>query len=218
MQGPVAPCRLSEGAYRPSTVAVTIREVFCDLGLKAILQALSVIRQVTAASQTHPLYQSDEHIPAPTLTPHQPQMLRNTHVLDSPFQLKRLDSHIDSFLAHCTIRSPLAPRNRQQPAFADVDHMIPHQAFCTRRTRISHKRSQAAPRTQDVSPSHLDIRTQISPHLLEDPADIFFLRSWLTGYCGRRVSRSSDGVSLPWEEEDDAAIGSSGVQETHCAW
>jgi hypothetical protein len=166
---------------------------------------------------TYPLDESDEHIPAPAIAAHKPQGFRHTPVSDPPTQSEHINSHINSLLRHRSVSRPFASSDRQQPAGTDMQHMISDQSLRARSTWVPHQWPQATPGTQHITSADLNIRGQVPPHLLEDPADLLLGGTRFAFYGGRRVGGAGDGVALPGEEEDDAAVRGRRVEQTHFA-
>ena len=170
------------------------------------------------AKLAYPLDQANEHIPTPSIASDQPHLLRHAPALHSSLKTECFHSFINSLLRHRPIRRPLAARNRQKPRVRDVNHVVPHKTLCAAGRGVPHERPQPAPCAQHVPAAYFDIRREVAADLLENPADLLFCRTGLSFDCRRRIGRPRDGVTLPWEEENDAPVGGGGIEETHCAW
>jgi hypothetical protein len=92
--------------------------------------------------------------------------------------------------------------------------VVPDETFGVLRIGITNQRSYPAPRRQHVSAPDLDIGRQVVLDFVEDPLDFFLGRNGVCGHGSGRVGRSGDDDALPWEEEDDSAVGRGRVQET----
>lgn len=176
-----------------------------------------VVSLVEGEKSTHPLNKTNEHVPRPPVTAHEPDLLRDAPIPRLALQTENLNSLIDRLHRHTPVRRPFATSDRQKSATrANMDHVVPDQSFRARRAGVLHQRPNSAPCTEDVASSYAEIRREVAPDFVEDPAD-FFLGGLgvVPGDLGGRVGGASDGVALPWEKEDDTAVGGSGVEEAH---
>jgi len=76
------------------------------------------------------------------------------------------------------------------------------------------ERPQTRPSRQNVSSTNSDVRREVVSNFVENEFDLLLLGDRVLFDRSGSVGGTGDGVSLPRKEEDDTAIGSSGIDES----
>lgn len=118
-------------------------------------------------------------------------------------------------LGHGPVGGPLAASDGDEIGGADVDDVVAGQGLGVVLVGIGDQRADAAPCGEHIATAHLHIRIQIVLDLVEDKLDLVLGGRWIVGDFAGQVGGAGNRLPLPGQEEDDAAVGSGGIQQTH---
>ena len=84
--------------------------------------------------------------------------------------------------------------------------------FCL---RVFYQRSDSRPSCKHVASSYVDIWGQVMSNLGENPVDFILVGYRILGDLRRCISCTSNGVPLPWQEEDHSAVWGFRIDKSH---
>lgn len=93
--------------------------------------------------------------------------------------------------------------------------MVSHESLGALGLGVLDEGSDSGPGSQDITTADVDLGTKIVANLAEDPLDRLLVRQRCRSDGRGRVGGASNGVALPGEEEDDAAVRGRGVDQAH---
>jgi hypothetical protein len=211
--------RSAEGGDHPRTVTVGLSQVLSNLSLDAVVLDEVDEEGVGEAVSTDELELGSRagavelDVLHEALNTADKRRVRDTLGLETEVG----NSFVDSLLGHLAVGSPLATRDCEKTGFGDGSEMVADKALRCALVGVANERTDTRPSGKDITTADLDFRLEVALDLAEDPVDLVFRRNRVVLDLARGIGGASNGVSLPRQEEDHAAIGGVGVDETHVA-
>jgi hypothetical protein len=125
------------------------------------------------------------------------------------------DSLVDSLLGHLAVSSPLATGDGEKTRFRDSGKVVADKTLRSALVGVADKGTDTRPGSKDITTADLDLRLEVALDLVEDPVDLVLRRSGVVLDGARRIGGTSNGVSLPGQEENHTSVRGVGVNKTH---
>mmetsp|Transcript_15186 Transcript_15186/g.48352 ORF Transcript_15186/g.48352 Transcript_15186/m.48352 type:complete len:390 (+) Transcript_15186:1152-2321(+) len=188
---------LRQLAHSPSPRAIRARKVLGDLRRNIVL-----------------LYEFDEQVVLVPLAPHERNVL--CRALACVDEVLVAHHCVNDILRHLAIRGPLAARDEGDAR----GRMCRDDVIAGRRRPrggvwVHGERAPPAPGRKHVSAADAHVRREVLFHLIQDPLDLILGGGRATPGLAFAIGGSNDGMVLPRQEEEEAAIRGVDVEQAH---
>ena len=130
-------------------------------------------------------------------------------------QLEFLDGLVNGLFSHLSVSGPLATGHGKKSRFRGGEQVVSDKTFRLGLLRVADKRTDTRPGGKNIAAANVDLWLQVVLHFLQDPLDLLLLCDWVGLDIAGRISRTGNGVSLPWQEENHTAVRGARVDQTH---
>lgn len=204
-------CSSGEGRDGPCAVAVCRCKVLGDFSFdpKALDEVDEESLVVTVRADEFEMFGS-----AGTVDPNEALRVPDCEAAGAGLEVVLFDGGVDCFFGHLAVGCPFTTSNGYEPTLRDVDQVVADKRFSVFSIRVFNKGADTRPGCKYIATAYVDVWSQVASDLAQNPVNFLFTWERMGGDRRWSVSSASNGVPLPRQEEDHAAIRGIGIDQT----